>query len=243
MPPVLVLMDRDFSGETLRQNDSLDLRCIDPKAWETLISSCTASEIKLYYLKIPSLAGIDRLRNTSSLSLEWANKIEDLSPLFSMHWLTKLFLSDLPRIRKIDGIESLEDLKVLRLSGNRSGLNPPLRLESVLPISGLRKLESLELTNLRLEQNDISFVADSFPNLRHLRLSGKAFERAQLAYLASRLNAQLEEPLVSSWDMGPRCHRCGRNLHLFLGRRMPMLCEFCDEKRFKKLTEEFQNPT
>jgi hypothetical protein len=242
MMPAVVLMDQGFSVETLAGCDSLDLRNIDAKTWEKLLSHCRASELRLYHLKIRSLSGVDRLRKTSSLNIEWANKIEDIKPLFNMPWLTKLFLSDLPRIRRIEGIETLENLRELRLSGNRGSLDPPLRLESVRPIASLRKLEKLEITIIRLEDREISFIASSFPNLRSLKLSGKEFERAQLAYLAKRLNPQLDEPIVSNWEMNAApCRKCGRNRHLFLGRRMPMLCEFCDEKRFNKLNEEFRN--
>ena len=240
MATVPVMLYEKFPVEDLTSHDSLDLRAIGPKAWETIVASCTASELRLYYLKIQSLAGIERLRNTIRLDIEYANKIEDISPLFKMRWLTKLFLSDFPRIRRIDGIEALQDLKELRLSGNRGSMNPPLQLESVRPIASLRKLEDLEITNIRLEDRDISFIADSFPNLRALRLSMKEFERSQFAYLAKRLNPQLEEPIASSMEMKYANCKCGGHLHLFTGRRMGMLCPVCDSKKFEKLTEEFQ---
>jgi hypothetical protein len=236
-----VMLCEKFSAEDLTGHNSLDLRAIGSKEWETIIASCSASEVRLYYLKIKSLAGIERLRKTQRLSIEYANRIENIAPVFEMVWLTKLFLSDLPRIRGIDGIEGLQELKELRLSGNRGSLNPPLRLASVRPIASLRRLEELEITNIRLEERDISFIPAAFPNLRSLRLSGKEFERAQFAFLAQRLNAQLEDPIPSSLELkGAPCRKCGGHLHVFMGRRMPMLCEFCDEKRFRKLTEEFQ---
>jgi Leucine-rich repeat (LRR) protein len=236
-------MDGKFSLETLSREASLDLRCIDQKGWETILASCNASDLRLYYLKIRSLAGVERLRHTTRLSIEWANKIEDISPLFAMQWLATLTLYDLPRIRTLDGIAALEGLKELNLSGCRGSLNPPLRLDSVRPIAGLRNLEKLEITNIRLEERDISFVASAFPDLRSLRLSGKEFEREHLAYLAKRLNPQLEEPLVSSWETTFAVCKCGKPLHLFMGRKMRMLCAFCDAKRFEKLTEEFhQSP-
>ena len=242
MPPAFMMMDKGFSIETLSKQDSLDLRSIGPKAWAAILASCNASELRLYYLKIQSLVGIDRLRHTHKLSIEWANKIDDISPLFAMHWLKSLFLSDLPLLKQINGIELLEDLRELHLSGNRGSLNPPLRLDSVRSIASLRKLEKLEIVNIRLEERDISFVASAFPNLRSLSLSWKEFERAQFAYLAKRLNALLDEPIVSSWELkSVPCRKCGRELHLFIGRRMPMLCRFCDARRFEKLTQEFEH--
>jgi len=110
MAAVSVMLYEKFPVEDLTRHDSLDLRAIGPKAWETIVASCTASELRLYYLKIRSLAGVERLRRTVSLKIEYANKVEDVSPLFAMHWLRSLTLFDLPRIRRIDGIEALGDL-------------------------------------------------------------------------------------------------------------------------------------
>lgn len=243
MTPVLMMMDGTFSLETLSAEDSLDLRAIGDKAWKAIVESCTASELRLYYLKIRSLVGVERLRRTIKLHIEYANKVEDISPLFAMPWLESLTLYDLPRVRRIDGIEALEDLRELQLSGNRGSMDPPLNLESVRPIAGLRNLEKLEIVNLRLEDRDISFIATAFQRLRSLRLSGKEFDRTQLAYLAKRLNPQLDEPILGSWEMKAAHCKCGQNLHLFMGRRMGMLCPVCQEKRFKRLTEEFLNPS
>jgi hypothetical protein len=242
MAPVMMMMDGKFSVETLSSEDSLDLRAIGEKGWKAIVESCTAAQLKLYYLKIRSLAGVEGLRRTVKLHIEYANKVEDISPLFAMHWLESLTVFDFPRIRRLYGIEALEGLRALQLSGNRGSGDPPLKLESVQPIASLRNLEKLEITNIRLENRDISFIASAFPGLRSLRLSGKEFERAQLAYLAKRLNPQLDEPQVGSWEMKASPCKCGQNLHVFMGRRMGALCPVCDEKKFNRLLEEFENP-
>jgi hypothetical protein len=238
-----MMLDQNFSAKALSAHESLDLRNIGDNAWKTTLESCKASELRLYHLRIRSLAGVERLRHTTRLTIECANKIEDISPLFAMPWLRSLTLYDLPRIRRLDGIEALKYLKELNLSGNRGSLDPPLRLDSVRPISALRNLERLEIVTIRLEERDISFVASAFPKLRSLKLSGKEFERTQLAYLAKRLNVQLDEPIVGSAEMkSAPCRKCGKPLHVFMGRRMGILCAFCDEAKFEKLTKEFQCP-
>ncbi len=236
----MMMMDEKFSLETLSTELSLDLRAIGDKGWKAIVESCTAPELKLYYLKIQSLDGAERLRRTVKLHVEYANKVEDISPLFAMHWLESLTVYDLPRITRLNGIEALDNLRELQLSGNRGSLKPPLTLESVRPVARLRNLQALEITNLRLEDRDISFIASSFPMLRSLRLSGKEFERAQFAYLAKRLNAQLDEPIVGSWVMNYAFCKCGSKYQLFTGRRMGMLCPVCNEKKFKKLTEDWE---
>ncbi len=240
MNPVIMYMEKGFSEETLEQKDALDLRSIGDKAWSAIISRCKASEVRLFYLKIKSLEGIERLRSTSILKIEYANKITDVKPVFKMDWLQTLYLFDLPKLRELDGIEALENLTGLRLSGNRGSLDPPLRLQSIRPIAKLSNLRTLEVTNIRLEDDDISLIASSFPSIRSLTVSWR-FERSQLAHIAGKLNAQLDEPIQPSMEMQyAHCKKCNGNLTLFLGRRMPMLCKVCNKDKFDKLTAQFE---
>jgi hypothetical protein len=239
MKPVIVLMDRDFPPETLGAEESLDLRNITDDAWAKVLSYCAATELRLYGITLRSLTGIDTLRTVSRLEIMWANKLTDIFPIFQMPWLENLSLSDLPLLRSIDGIEALQNLTELHLSGNLGSLHPPLRLDSATPIAKLTKLERLELHNIRLEDRDIAFIASALPNLRALELSN-AFDRAQFAYLAKRLNAQLEEPIAAYIKLKITCSKCGESLYLFTGRRMPILCKHCDLDRFEKLSRQFE---
>ena len=202
------------------------------------MSCCVASELRLYNLTIRSLVGIDRLRTTFRLGIVWANRLANIAPIFQMSWLESLSLSDLPQLRSIEGIEALQNLTEIHLSGNLGSLHPPLRLDSVTSIGKLPRIERLELRNLHLENDDISFVASAFPNLRTLRLSNK-FDRAQFAYLAKRLNAQLDEPISAFAKLNISCRKCGGALYRFTGRRMPALCTFCDRDRFERLSRQF----
>lgn len=237
MEPVIALMDRDYSRENLREEGALELRNIKDAVWETILSTCRASELHLYHVMLRLLVGIERLRNTSRLSLEWANRITGLAPVFQMPWLEYLFVINVSLLRNIEGIEALQNLISLHLSGDPDGLNPPLRLASIKPIAKLSRLEELTLENIRLD-DEISFIA-SFPRLRELNLATR-FERKQCAYLAKRLNAQLDQPTRASTVTNISCRNCGNPLFAFRGRRMPILCKDCDDKRFDKLTQEFE---
>lgn len=237
MQSVVVLMDRPFSPESLRERVPLDLRNIGDSAWRRVISSCETPELRLYHLSIGSLDGIEQLGTTVRLEITWANKISNIAPIGRMSWLESLSLSDFPKLRSVEGIQALQGLRELHLSGNLGSLNPPLRLNSVKPIAKLANLEKLSLRNMLLEDLDISFLA-SFPHLRELRLSNK-FERTQFAFLAKRLNSQLIEPIEASLKLKIFCKRCGEPLHLFTGRRMPVLCQACERNKFDKLTAQF----
>jgi hypothetical protein len=239
MEPKIVLMDRDYSQDSLRETEALDLRNIKWTVWETILSTCKASDLRLYHIMMESLDGIERLQATSRLSMEWANKITELTQVFQMVWLKYLFISDFPRLTNIDGIEALQRLTELHLSGNRGSLHPPLRMVSVEPIARLPNLEKLTLVNIRLENDEIGFLG-AFPRLRELTLSN-SFDRKQFAYLAKRLNPQLDLPISASRRMNLPCPKCGQSLSYFIGKRMPTLCATCDSDRFKKFTLQFED--
>ena len=140
MKPTIVLMVRPYAPESIRETGGLDLRNIKESEWRTIVSSCKSASLRLYHIMVESLEGIERLDTTSSLSIEWANKVSELSPVFKMVWLKNLFVSDFPVLASIDGIEALEHLTTLHVSGNLGSLHPPLRLVSLQPIAKLSNL-------------------------------------------------------------------------------------------------------
>jgi hypothetical protein len=239
MEPKIVLMDRAYPPDSLGETGALDLRNIKEPVWETIVSTCKSASIRLYHIMLQSLEGIERLDATSSLSMEWANKVSGLSPVFRMVWLKNLFVSDFPRLANIEGIEALEHLKTLHLSGNRGSLHPPLRLVSIQPIAKLSNLQELTVANVRLEDDDITFLA-ALPKLRELTLSN-SFDRKQFAFLAKRLNGQLDLPISANRKMNVSCPTCGQSLFYFIGKRMPSLCKGCDSKKFEKMTSQFED--
>lgn len=198
-----------------------------------VLAQCKANELRLYNLKLASLEGIDRLTNTRRLTLEWAKKIETLKPISGLGDLTYLAIGDFPRLRQLDGLEKLSELTELHLFGSKGG-GSPLRLESIEPVTRISKLARLSLANAKFEVDDITSLARC-THLRYLSLTNQ-FDRSQIAFLASRLNKQLAEPLTAYVKTSLRCIKCSSPTSMFTGRRMPFLCPACDAPRFEKLT-------
>ena len=216
----------------------LDVRNVTTAEWEDILPACHVEVLRLYHITLESLDGIETLAETRDLTLEWATKIESLAPVFRMSALTTLSVFAFPRLRSLSGIEALSELTELNLSGNRASLKPPLRLATIEPLARIPNLASLSLTNIRLEDDDITPLA-ACTKLRRLHLSLR-FERRQLAFLANRLNAQLETPITSLMESGLPCNRCGSEKFMFAGHRVQTLCRDCDRPRFDKLVDEFE---
>jgi hypothetical protein len=237
--PIVVLMDRGYSKADLQSRLALDLRNIKGSVWDDMVSTCRAVDLRLYHLMVRSLDGIERLDGTTILSAEWANNVSDLTPIFRMSWLQKLFLSDFPQVRGIEGIGALTALTELHLSGNRGSLYPPLRISSIRPIAALSKLRKLTLANIRLADSDISCIA-SLPALKDLDLPYR-FDRKQFAFLAKRLNPQLTVRIRASDGLNVGCRTCGANLFVFRGKRVSVICRACEAGKFETLTVQFEN--
>lgn len=234
---MIFLLDRPFSEQQLIGTAELDLRNIGPKIWPVLLANTSSRKLRLYHLTLPSLEGIEALVDTRELELEWATRIATVEPLFQLESLLRLSIFDFPKLRELNGIEGLNNLTELNLSGSRGALSSPLRLASIKPITHLPNLTSFSLTNAKIEDDDITVLA-LCTNLRYLKLSNQ-FERSQVAFLASRLNNQLAEPLTAYVDLRLSCKKCNGQMSMFIGRRMPTLCRHCDRTQFEKLTNDF----
>lgn len=234
----MLLLDRPFEETALSAASQLDLRNIGPKIWPMVLSNCRTTDLRLYHITLPSIEGIERLASIKHLTLEWATKVSDVSPIFKLTGLTNLSIFDFPKLRQLEGIEALSSLCELSLSGSRGALTPKLKLTSIEPVARLRGLISFSLANAQLDDDDITPLARC-KTLKHLNLSNQ-FERSQVAYLANRLNSQLVEPLSAYRETHIPCESCGANKSMFTGRRMPILCRSCDENRFQRHIAEFE---
>jgi len=234
----MLLLDRPFEETALRVSPQLDLRNIGSKVWPIVLSNCRTTDLRLYHITLPSIEGIERLSSVKHLALEWATKVSDISPIFKLERLTTLSIFDFSKLRQLEGIGTLESLCELNLSGSRGALTPKLKLTSIEPVTQLRGLVSFSLTNAQLDDDDITSLVHC-KTLKHLSLSNQ-FERVQVAYLAKHLNSQLMEPLSACRETHIKCESCGSNKSMFTGRRMPILCGLCDEGRFQRHIEEFE---
>ena len=234
----MLLLDRTFSEQQLAESAELDLRNVGIKAWPALLSKCQATDLRLYHVTLASLKGIEGLISARRLTLEWATKVDELSPVFRLSNLASLSIFDFPKLRQIEGIDGLRNLTELNLSGSRGAISPPLRLTSIEPVSRISGLAKFSLANAKLDDDDITSLARC-SRLRHLHLSNQ-FKRDQVAFLAKRLNGQLAEPLTAYVDTQLKCSNCGGRKSMFVGSGMPVLCAACAKSRFERHVHEFE---
>jgi hypothetical protein len=234
----MLLLDRPFDDAQLGATVELDLRNVGPRVWPRVLSECRSPDLSLYHLTVASLEGIERLRSVKRLTLKWATKVSDLSPVFKLRGLTSLSIFDVPKVRNLDGIEALTELASLKLSGSRGALTPKMRLASLEPVTRIPGLTRFSLANARLDTDDITVLARC-STLRYLSLPNQ-FERRQFAFLAKRMNHSLAQPITAGFETNLECKKCHGHKFMFAGRRMPFLCRSCDAVRHDKYLSEFE---
>jgi hypothetical protein len=234
----MLLLDRPFEDAQLSSGTDLDLRNVGPKVWPRVLSECRSADLRLYHVTTTSLEGIEQLAGVKRLTLEWAPKVADLTPLFRMHGLACLSVFDVPKVRDLEGIEQLTELVELNLSGSRGALTPKMRITSLEPITRMPSLTRFSLANTRLDDDDITVLARC-PKLQYLHLSNQ-FERTQVAFLAKAMNRRLVEAISAGFETTLACEKCHGRKYMFSGRRMPILCRSCDKARFEKYSSEFK---
>lgn len=190
-------------------------------------------------------------------------KIVKLPKKFRLPRLHSLVLRDMPNLTSLNGLESLTNLRALRITGMKS-------LTDYRPVGRLKRLERLELGREQyyerptidslkwiesltgLQDVSISFNKlkdDSGKELAKLKklktlfISGSIFPRPTLAYLAGKLSHLQSDCLVSyanlegSLCLCPKCKSA--NLVVMRGKGCGLICPKCKAAKFTKLHEEF----
>ena len=135
---------------------------------------------RLRYLKLDVVTAKDLtplwdLHNLECLKVEGLRhaSVEDLAPVLSLAKLTKLFITN---AKHIDNISFLSDAQRIESLGIEGSMWTTQVIESLSPLSGLARLQSLFMTSTRLKNTRLSFLA-SIPNLTVLECARFAPKR------------------------------------------------------------------
>ncbi|QPQ55153.1 hypothetical protein IC614_00570 [Allosphingosinicella flava] len=121
---------------------------------------CTLKQLERLDLNGPvTAANIDCLGNLTRLRhlrIDSARNVTDFSPLLLMPALKRLFIENAKHISTLAWLNDAHQLEALGVEGS---MWIPLTLHSLKPIAGLRSLQGLFLTSVRLQDKDLSSLA------------------------------------------------------------------------------------
>jgi len=182
-----------------------------------------------------ALAGLTRLE---VLSVERGTRITSLEELAPFRGVRALGVLHFPKVRSLTPLTQFDSLRALAVAG---GMWARLTVESLAPLSSLRSLQYLHLTNLKARDGSLEPLA-SLTGLKTLELPN-FYSIEEFARLSAHLRTTRCTWFSSFVPMpSSTCDRCGRaSMVMLTGKGMPTLCLWCDELRVRRHDEHFKS--
>lgn len=191
--------------------------------------------LNLYQVLAKDLTILEILEQTETIILNWNTKANSLWDIRKNKNLKTLEITDFSKLEEIDQLSFATQIGSLTLGG---GFNKPLKIKSIKPLSNLKKLKHLGLTNLKIEDDSLQPIGQ-LKNLESLEITNQ-FETKEYAWLATRLpntKCKMFNPTTSCkivsdnelvWDT------------MVTGRRKPFLLSHKDQAKIDKYILNFE---
>ncbi|MEQ1776859.1 MAG: leucine-rich repeat domain-containing protein [Burkholderiales bacterium] len=210
---------------------------VSDKEFPKLANLLDVELLQFYELRVSDLTPLSKINRLRHLTVRWNTKLTDLREIGRLSNLESLLLIDTPKVRDLSPLQNLVELRALEYSGGIWNRNVATTLE---PISQLKKLEELELTNLRVEDGGLRPLAKC-QNLQALGVSNQ-FDTEDYAFLSVVL-PQVKCRAFAPWVAVN--HTNGIDT-MIVGKRKPFLNSKTDaqkianyEAAFRKLQDRF----
>jgi hypothetical protein len=231
----------------------------DSTGWEAPPERGSLKALFATGIKPQQLDWVSQARQLETLCLKGV-RTDDLMPLGKLRGLKCLIVYSAPQLKSLDFLGGMKSLKALLVGAAKrlrdvspvaevtslveleldSGWNPPpMKLETLSPLSSLRKLEYLSLL---VDAADLSLEPiGRLRKLKELELA-MGFPLAEYAKLAARLPEvrckRLKRPYEKLEDV--TCKKCGTaNQVQVCGRPIRRFCKKCYPNRLQACVAEF----
>lgn len=128
---------------------------------------CELSNIEYLNLEVvtaESLECLENLPQLKTLYLYGPRKISDFSPLLHLPSLQNLFIENAKHLSTLDCFSEAHKLIALGVEGS---MYTKQKIDSLKPLSGLKRLEAIFMASVQLRDKNLQYLA-SIPNLRVL---------------------------------------------------------------------------
>jgi len=205
---------------------------INQKTIGQIFEHLDAKAVHFYEMRVDNIADISKFSNTEELSIQWNNKLEDITPLQQLINLKILILIDTPKINNLVPLSELRNIKMLSFSG---GIDTKNVANSLLPLSKLTSLVLIQLHNLKVRDGGIKPLS-KLTNLKELDVSNQ-FPTEEYAFLSTVLintHCNYFAPYV---EIGQSI--AGKDI-MVIGNRKPFLNRKNDRLKLDKYVRNFE---
>ena len=203
-----------------------ELNCLVNRCGSGLESICFRS------MKVTDLSALERLRDVKTLALGGNTKAKRLWDLSRNYALRELSISNFPKLTTLEDLRGATSVEALELAG---GAEKTMRVESLVPLSNLIRLQKLYLANIRVIEDGL-FPLASLTNLEELVLPN-VFPMREYAMLSVRLNDTRCDKFAPYIQLGSAID--GKDC-MVVGRRRPLLHSVADAGRLQRYAKEFE---
>ncbi|PQB04342.1 internalin [Aureitalea marina] len=203
---------------------------------EQIFSLHQPKYVSLYQLLAKDLSCLENLNKCETLITEWNTKATELWNIESNPNLRKLAIRDYSKISDLSELERATQLKSLSLDG---GLNKELKVDSLKPLANLTQLEYLRLTSIKVVDESLDPISH-LRNLKTLELSNQ-FPTQEYAKLSVKLT-QTECSMFRPYQEVEIKDENGNLIYdrMITGKRKPFLLSAKDQARIEKYEKEFE---
>lgn len=192
--------------------------------------------LNLYQVLVKDLSTLEKLENTETIILTWNTKATKLWAIEKNEKLRTLEITDFSKIADIGQLALATQLTSLIIGG---GIDKKMKIKNLLPLSGLKNLRYLALSNLKVEDDSLAPIGE-LGNLSDLEISNQ-FETREFAWLANKL----KQTNCTMFRATNPCNIIGTDGQtvwdtMVTGRKKPFLLSTKDKDKITKYHRDFE---
>jgi hypothetical protein len=221
---------------SFRDLSSLWIAGLGPHQLKAITSLNRLQKLVIHDMRVADLRPLATMTALKTLVI-WGNtKAESLAGLDLLRTLDTLALENFARVRSINPLAALTNLRVLCIEGS---MHSAMVVETLKPLERLKGLRRLRLANVRVMDGSLAPVAE-LKRLERLFIANM-FSVEEFARLAAALPHTEGETLAPFRETSIECDHCGAKKVLLAGEGQPALCSACDADRIATHVERFNS--
>ncbi|MEM5017878.1 leucine-rich repeat domain-containing protein [Metabacillus indicus] len=205
---------------------------VNQAEFNLILSLIKPKVLYIYGMKVERLAALELLSTTEQIYLCWNTKADKMWDLSKNTALKTLSIEDFKKLNSVYELKNHTAIESLRLSG---GIWNTLNLDTLEPLKGMVRLDSLSLLNIRVRDESLEPLTQ-LKNLLNLTISNQfpTEEYAKLSIALADTKCDYFQPYVVLDDPID-----GKDI-MVIGKRKPFLNSVADHKKIEKYTSQFK---
>ena len=218
--------------ESFQHLDTVWLFNVNQAEFDLIISFIKPKVLYIYQMKVERLATLELLSSIEQIYLCWNTKADKLWNLSKNTALKTLSIEDFKKLNSVYELQYNTAIETLSLSG---GVWNTLNIDTLEPLKGMTRLNSLSLLNIRVRDESLEPLTQ-LKTLSNLTISNQfpTEEYAKLSIALADTKCDYFQPYVVLDDPID-----GKDI-MVIGKRKPFLNSVTDNQKLEKYTSQFK---